>query len=465
MKAIPAIFLTTLLWSGIANSETLTDQRLSGGTTTVFDTSTNAFTLPAANTSLERRDNFFVGNAFFQQPWVIAPASTTARDGLGPLFTLNSCQGCHVKDGKGHPPLTKDEPFLSTLVRLSIPSDTKTAVDVLTQSGAVPEPTYGLQLQPNAIPALQGEGKPQLHYEEIRGQFKDGTPYTLQKPVLSIHDLSDGALHPQTQFSVRVAPVMIGLGLLAAVAETTLLSHADPDDLNQDGISGRVNQVWDAALQQTVIGRFGWKANQPSIAQQVAAAFNNDIGITSERFPQTHCPPKQTACLHAPNGGSPEIRNALLETVVYYASLLAVPARRDVENADVQQGQRLFKQAGCAACHLPQLKTAEKLGFPELSQQTIQPFTDLLLHDMGEGLADNRPDFLANGREWRTAPLWGIGLVEKVNGHTRFLHDGRASTIMEAILWHGGEAETARQQVLHLNANERAALLRFLNSL
>ena len=162
MKAIPAIFLTTLLWSGIANSETLTDQRLSGGTTTVFDTSTNAFTLPAANTSLERRDNFFVGNAFFQQPWVIAPASTTARDGLGPLFTLNSCQGCHVKDGKGHPPLTKDEPFLSTLVRLSIPSDTKTAVDVLTQSGAVPEPTYGLQLQPNAIPALQGEGKPQL---------------------------------------------------------------------------------------------------------------------------------------------------------------------------------------------------------------------------------------------------------------------------------------------------------------
>ncbi len=466
MKLALAITLGLLMQPGLANSTPDTpDPRRSGGDTTVFDSSSNAFSLPANNTSILRRDNFFIGNAFFKQPWVIAPSSTSARDGLGPLFNTNSCQGCHVKDGKGHPPLSKDEGFISTLVRLSIPAETPAQQAMLEKLGVVPEPNYGDQLQPSGIPGVEGEATPQLSYEEIRGSFKDGETYSLLKPTLHLTAPRYGALHPQLQTSVRVAPAMIGMGLLEAIPESAILAQSDPNDHNGDGISGRPNRVWDASAQQTVLGRFGWKANQPSVAQQSSGAFQGDMGITSELFPEQPCTAAQTACQHAPPGGKPEISREILNAVIFYASMLAVPARREVDDPVVLQGQKLFNQVGCAACHTPQFKTAQKTGFLELEYQTIQPYTDLLLHDMGEGLADQRPDFLASGQEWRTAPLWGIGLVATVNGHTRFLHDGRARNLLEAILWHGGEATAARDQVLALSKAERESLLHFLNSL
>lgn len=467
MNLAKTLLLSGLILSSVANSTEpdSSKQHLSGGTTTVLDKTSNAFSLPANNLSMGRRDNFFIGNAFFKQPWVIAPSSTSARDGLGPLFNSNSCQGCHVKDGKGHPPLTREERFLSTLVRVSIPAETPAQQALVTTLGVVPEPNYGDQIQPHSIAGLKGEATPSFEYEEIKGQFKDGETYTLIKPKLKLEDLNYGALHPQAQLSARVAPVMIGMGLLEAIPEADLLAIADPEDKNADGISGRVNQVWDVNAQKTVLGRFGWKANQPTVAQQTAGAFQGDLGISSPLFTSQPCTATQTDCLKAPNGGQPEINQELLDMVTFYASLLAVPARREVNDPEVLKGERLFKQVNCSACHLPELKTGVKPDFPELEHQRIQPFTDLLLHDLGEGLADQRPDFLASGREWRTAPLWGIGLVETVNGHTRFLHDGRARNLMEAILWHGGEAEVSRQQVLNLSQAERSALLRFLNSL
>lgn len=402
-------------------------------------------------------ENVAIGGALFQQPWVSAPASTTARDGLGPLFKANSCIACHVQHGRGHPPLTDTEPFMSTLVKLSIPA-TATAHTTLAKTvGIVPEPTYGDHLQPLSITGLPGEGTPRFTYTDVRGQFKDGESYTLLQPHLHIDGLNYGALHPDTQFSARVAPPLFGMGLLESIPDAEILANADPDDHNGDGISGKPNHVWDIATQQTVLGRFSWKANQPSIIQQTADAFRNDIGITSTLFPEQPCTATQTSCHAKPEGGTPEIPDNLLAKVVFHVAHQPVPLRRDTADPQEIKGQQLFKQTGCIACHIP--------TFPSLANQPYQPYSDLLLHDMGDGLADKRPEFAASGSEWRTPPLWGIGLTEKLGGHTRFLHDGRARNLLEAILWHGGEAESAKQAVLALNKAEREALLRFLDSL
>jgi CxxC motif-containing protein (DUF1111 family) len=258
---------------------------------------------------------------------------------------------------------------------------------------------------------------------------------------------------------------MIGLGLLEAIPERTLLALADPDDRDGDGISGRPNRVWDWAQQRQVMGRFGWKANQPTVAQQATGAFLGDIGITSALFPRQNCTAAQARCSTVPTGGQPEISPERLDPVIFYSRTLAVPARRDLDDPVVQRGERLFAQAQCGRCHIPTLHTSPVNELPTLSHQTIHPYTDLLLHDMGAELSDERPDFDATGREWRTPPLWGIGLVFTVNGHTNFLHDGRARNVTEAILWHGGEAEAAREHFRHLPRPDREALVRFLESL
>lgn len=470
MRHLLAIVPGLLLAPGLANSAETEPSKpaaslYSGGATTVFDKSRNAFSLPAKNLGILRRDNFFIGNAFFRQPWVIAPASTSARDGLGPLFNTNTCQGCHVKDGRGQPPLSKDDAFLSTLVRLSIPAITGDHKTQVIKSGVVPEPNYGDQLQPKGIPGVKAEASPRLRYQEVSGQFADGEQYTLLKPELYFEELNYGKLHPDVQTSVRVAPVMIGLGLLEAIPEADILQQADPDDSNGDGISGRPNRVWDVLKQETVPGRFGWKANQPTVRQQSEGAFHGDLGITTTLFPEQGCTAAQQDCLNAPDGGKPEISAEIMEKVTFYASTLAVPARRDMNKPDVKKGEQLFNRAGCTSCHTAEFTTGSSTDFPELAGQVIRPYTDLLLHDMGEELADGRPDFEASGREWRTPPLWGIGLVETVNDHTRFLHDGRARNLLEAVLWHGGEAESAKQQVLAMDKAERDALIAFLNSL
>jgi CxxC motif-containing protein (DUF1111 family) len=437
----------------------------SGGKTSVKKDGVNAYSLPAANLPMSKRLDFSVGNSFFRNPWVQAPASTDARDGLGPLFNTNGCQNCHIKDGRGHPPEENDLHAVSMLVRLSIPAMTPEQKKAYIKDGGIPEPTYGGQLQDFALQDQTPEGKIEITYTDVPVEFKDGTTVILRKPHLNITDLGYGNMHPDTEFSARVAPPMIGLGLLESIPDETLLVWVDEHDANKDGISGKANKVWDIEKDDFSIGRFGWKAGQPTLMQQNAAAFNGDVGLTSHLFPNENCTSKQTICDDMPNGGKPEVSQNILDFVEFYSQHLAVPIRRNVNDPEVKLGQQIFASSGCESCHKTSVKTAKRPELPALSEQLIHPYTDMLLHDMGEGLADHRPEYLANGREWRTAPLWGIGYTEEVNGHTYFLHDGRARNLMEAVLWHGGEAETAKQNVLALNKKERDALIAFLNSL
>jgi CxxC motif-containing protein (DUF1111 family) len=433
-------------------------EEFSGGETTVFDTTPQAFSLSARNLSFERRTTFLTGNSFFNNNWVTAPASTEALDGLGPVFNTRSCSACHLRDGRGTAQLESGQASPSLLFRLSLPGEDA-------HGDVIPEPNYGGQFNPQAILGISPEGDAVILYEEIEGSYEDGEIYTLRKPVYRFENLNYGPMHSETLVSPRVAPFVFGLGLLEAIPEETLLSLADPEDRDGDGISGRPNYVWDVTQSQKVMGRFGWKANQPSLLQQTAGAFLGDIGITSSLFPEQNCTEAEADCRAAPNGGEPELEDRILDRVVFYMRTLAVPARRDWDNPQVLEGKRTFQQIGCAKCHISSFQTGSWEEFPELSNQTIRPYTDLLLHDMGEDLADGRPDFEADGREWRTSPLWGIGLVETVNGHTQFLHDGRARNLQEAVLWHGGEAENSREQFRRLTKEEREKVILFLNSL
>ena len=432
-------------------------EALSGGAATVQATTRQAFGQPLPHLTADQETRFFVGNSFFNRNWVSAPASTTARDGLGPMFNARSCSACHLHDGRGRPPAPGEE-MLSMLVRLSVPGQDS-------RHGVVPEPVYGDQFNGFAVPGVPPEGRALVTYEEMPGAYEDGEPFSLRRPTYTFSDLQYGPMHPDTLLSPRVAPAMVGLGLLEAVPESALLALADPHDADGDGISGRPNRVWDKAQQRTVVGRFGWKSNQPSVAQQVGGAFLGDIGITSPLFPDENCTPAAVACRQASNGGSPELPERLFAHVVFYSRTLAVPARRNTQLLQVRRGRKLFDDAQCNACHTPSLETGAVPGLPDLSGQVIHPYTDLLLHDMGDGLADNRPDFEASGFEWRTPPLWGIGLLETVNRHTFLLHDGRARDLAEAILWHGGEAEESKEYFRRMPRSDREALLQFLNSL
>ncbi|WP_295485553.1 di-heme oxidoredictase family protein [uncultured Pseudomonas sp.] len=442
-------------------------EALSGGQATVLRSDRNAYSMPSANLTPERRLDFSVGNSFFRNPWVIAPSTTTARDGLGPLFNTNACQNCHVRDGRGHPPEVDSNNAVSMLVRVSIP-DQPAYVKEIQRLGVVPEPVYGTQLQDMAIPGVRPEAKVRVDYSVEPVTFEDGYQVELRRPRLQITQLGYGPMHPDTRFSARIAPPMIGLGLLEAIPEAAILANEDPQDRNGDGIRGRANRVWDDAQGKTVVGRFGWKAGQPNVNQQNVHALAGDMGLTSTLKPEDDCTAAQVECLAAPNGdgqnGEKEVSDNILRLLTFYTRNLAVPARRKVDAPQVLAGNTLFFQAGCQGCHTPQFTTGSD-SEPELANQLIRPYSDLLLHDMGPGLADNRSEFAAGGQDWRTPPLWGIGLSETVSGHTQFLHDGRARNLLEAVLWHGGEAEAARRHVLTFDAEQRAALLAFLNSL
>ena len=428
-----------------------------GGETTAFTATRNAFGLPARNLTAEQRRTFAVGNSFFRQNWVTAPASTEARDGLGPTFNALSCSSCHHLDGRGRPPAGPGDGQRGLLLRLSLPGTDATGAPL-------PEPVYGGQLQDRAILGVPVEGEFVITYREVPGTFPDGESYRLRHPEYRLRNLAFGPLDSALLLSPRVAPAVVGMGLLEAIPAANIIAAADPEDADGDGISGRVNMVWDGRRNAMALGRFGWKANQPTVEQQTAGAFLGDLGITSALFPAENCPAPQAACQAAPNGGAPEISEERLGKVTRYMQTLAVPAMRDIDDPQVRQGARLFADIGCAMCHTPQHTTGTH-EIAALSHQTIYPYTDLLLHDMGPELADGRPDFAAGGPEWRTPPLWGIGLVETVNGHTLLLHDGRARNLTEAILWHGGEGAAARDAFRTLTPAERAALIRFLESL
>lgn len=447
-----------------------------GGNTTVFATGRNAFSFPAANLDDAERTRFVIGNSFFRRNWVEAPASTKARDGLGPHFIARSCGGCHVQDGRGEPPEifnrlgeTKD-PTVALLIRLSIPGTDA-------HGGPKHDPVYGDQFNNAGIQGVKPEGRVTLRYKTIKGKFADGTPYELLDPSYGFADLGYGPMHPEIMASPRIAPQIIGVGLLEAIAEADILANAADQAAAGGPIKGMPNRVWDAPSGQMRLGRFGWKGNVATIAHQTGGAFQGDMGITSRHFANETCTPTQKDCLAAPSGksaaaqGQPgvEIDDKTFDDVVFYQATLAPPARRNPKDAQVVRGQALFAQAQCATCHRPSYVTQDgpfpHLTSKALSGQRIWPYTDMLLHDMGERLADNRPDFAANGRQWKTPPLWGTGLIKDVNGHTRLLHDGRARGVLEAVLWHGGEAEAAKNQVLKMNKAERDALVKFVESL
>jgi CxxC motif-containing protein (DUF1111 family) len=439
-----------------------------GGATTVHATGRNAFSFPAANLRDDERTRFVIGNSFFRRNWVQSPASTSARDGLGPHYIARSCGGCHVQDGRGAPPDLRrgfNEQPVALLMRLSVPG-------VNAHGGPAPEPVYGDQLNNAAVQGVRPEAQVQMRYTPVPGHMLDGTRYTLQRPSYRLRDLAYGPTAKALMMSPRIAPQLIGVGLLESIAESDILANASRQAAEGGPIHGTPNIVWDAPSQQTRIGRFGWKANVATLAHQTAAAFVGDIGITSSHFPDEACTQAQTDCQSAPlgaNGKGPEIDDETLGNVVFYVANLAPPARRDANDPQVLRGQQMFREAHCATCHRPSYVTAEG-PFPRwtssaLRGQKIWPYTDLLLHDMGEGLADGRPDFLANGRQWKTPPLWGIGLVRDVNGHQRLLHDGRARGVLEAVLWHGGEAQASRDRVLKMTRAERDVLVRFVESL
>ena len=449
-----------------------------GGTATTQESinTRDAFSHFSHGIGFEGEAKFKVGNAIFRKLWVSAPSSTTASDGLGPLYNSRACQSCHFKDGRGHPPKANfpDDNAESMFLRLSIPPRTEEQKRLLAEHrvNAIDEPVYGGQLQNLAIQGFDGEGHMHITYEEVPIKLADGTTVNVRKPTYTITDLKYGPLDSKTMMSPRVAPQMIGLGLIEAIPEEQIRAHADPDDKDGDGISGRTNEVWSLQNKKVMLGRFGWKAGVPTIADQSGMAFAGDIGISNPLVPKAagDCTAAQTMCLNAPNGNSPhegnlEIGQKLFDLVVFYAQNLAVPPRRNFTDATVERGKALFYAIGCQACHVPSFTTGTVPGQEHLSNQKIWPYSDLLLHDMGEGLADNRPEGMADGREWRTAPLWGVGLTETVSGHTFLLHDGRARNLEEAILWHGGEGQASRDAYAALSKDEREALDAFVNSL
>jgi CxxC motif-containing protein (DUF1111 family) len=426
-----------------------------GGDTTVENEGRDAFTQPTPGLTDEQQTTFAIGNNFFNDNWVTAPASTEGRDGLGPIFNAQSCSSCHFKDGRGEPPKDDEDPTRGLLIRLSV-------VDA--EGNVVPSPTLGDQLQDRAIHGVDPEGAIRIRIVERPGKLADGTRYSLGEPRYELIGPEGTPLPEDLLLSPRVAPAVFGVGLLEAVPADAIERAADPDDRDHDGISGKANHVTDPATGRPVLGRFGWKAAVPSVKAQNAGAFNGDIGITSSLKPEQPCTRTETVCQEQPTGGDPEVEDRKLDQVTFYTRTLAVPARRQADTDATRDGQVTFDRIGCESCHTAVLHTG-KADVPQLSNQTIRPYTDLLVHDLGKGLADDRPDGQATGREWRTAPLWGIGLVETVNGHTRFLHDGRARNLLEAILWHGGEATESRKRFAELSEQDREDLLAFLESL
>jgi CxxC motif-containing protein (DUF1111 family) len=356
-------------------------------------------------------------------------------------FTMAS-GGSGGSDGHGYLVLS---PPLKYVVRVGQVSGTTVTA----------HPQLGFILQPQTTSGAPEGGVSIAGWTTTSGTFTDNTAYQLRRPNYAF----TGPV--PTRYSARIAPPLVGLGLLEALDEGAIAALADPNDANGDGISGRMPVVVDPQTGQARLGRFGWKSGRARLSHQIASALNGDLGVTTAIFPNPDCGPAQAGCA----GPGAELASADLDKMARYVALLGVPARRDLGDAQALQGESLFAAAGCARCHVPALTTGSHHPYAELRSQTIRPYTDMLLHDLGPGLADNLPEEGASGAEWRTAPLWGIGLTAGVSGGEAYLHDGRARSLTEAILWHGGEAEAAKQAFRAMSSANRAALVRFLKSL
>lgn len=450
-----------------------------GGATVRARSDADAFSQASGNISFERELDFKVGNGLFRKLWVSSPSSTLASDGLGPIYNARSCQRCHLKDGRGHPPEGSEDSAASMFMRVSVPAKKAVVASKIeafllslgdTPQHSRPDPVYGGQLQDFGVLGHPAEYRLAVTWEEVVVPLQGGVA-RLRHPTWRAADLGYGPLAEGAMLSPRVAPQMIGLGLLEAIPAQDILVHADPEDSDGDGISGRPQILWSFEFDRPMLGRFGWKAGAATIREQSASAFAGDIGISTPLFPAPwgDCTEAQATCRAAPHGDGDkrgtEVDREGLDLVTFYSRNLGVPARRDTGSPPVLNGKRVFHEAGCASCHVPKFVTDRLEGQPEQSFQLIWPFTDLLLHDMGEGLADHRPEGRATGREWKTPPLWGIGLTPQVNGHSYYLHDGRARSLLEAVLWHGGEAQPARDHVAQVTPRDRADLIRYLESL
>jgi CxxC motif-containing protein (DUF1111 family) len=463
-----AVFFLAFTVLGVMAQDQDAQRRLSAGAFTITRFDQSAFIEPAPILSLAQHQQFMFGRNVFQRKWA-AVVSLNGDWGLGPTFIASQCSQCHVNDGRGAPPASRDEQLLSMLVRLSIPGEDE-------HGGPRPHPNYGDQIQNRAlqgqsvdlaysIEPIPAEADVFLDWVEAQTvAYADGEQITLRRPQLRIERLNFGPLGDETMLSLRIAQPIFGLGLLDAVPEQTILALADAQ--KAQGFGGHPNYVWDAFAKRTTLGRYGWKANQPSLRQQTAAAALGDMGVSSNIFPDQNCPPVQTICRRELPGNNPELADVELDAVELWLRGLAVPARRNFSDAEVLRGEQLFEQARCAVCHVPDLRTAAQFApLPQLANQTFHAYTDLLLHDMGDELADGRPDFKAGARDWRTPALWGLGLSGAVNGSRVLLHDGRARNAAEAILWHGGDASASREAFRQMPKTDRDALLKFLESI
>lgn len=346
-----------------------------------------------------------IGRALFRRIWVKAPASTQAADGLGPLYNARSCNACHPNNGRGAAVDLMGGPAESLVLRLGAGVDESDNRKLLNH----PDPVYGEQLQTHAIAGLQAEGRLKVDYSPVAVSLSEGEQVTLRKPVYTVTDLGFGELNSNTPVSPRVGPQLIGLGLLERIPQKTLEALADPEDLNRDGISGRVNYVWSRGLKAVLPGRFGHKAGMATVSDQVQAAFSTDLGISTPLFPNAggDCTSAQKACIQAPSGNSPQYQNLeadqqIVDLVERYTGHLAVPQSKEDLSDNEQKGRKLFDQIGCSSCHITQIALNNEKSN---GSKSIYPYTDLLLHDMGEALADFRREGQADGREWRTAPL------------------------------------------------------------
>ncbi|MFM2313960.1 MAG: hypothetical protein RLZZ04_3236 [Cyanobacteriota bacterium] len=424
---------------------------LAAGDLTILSRSSGAFGEVAESLTGKDLKRHREGDIAFDAVFVTSPAKV--HGGLGPLFNNVSCAACHLKDGRGLPEQGQ------LLVRVSNPEKTSnlevsgrqySLEATIGSENTPPVPGMGNQIQDQAVFANNPEATVAINWSEKTGQYKDGTTYKLRSPQPQITLVNGQSLPANVLTSLRIPPPVFGLGLLEAIPEKTIRNLADPGDSNEDGISGRPNEVWDGVKQQETLGRFGLKANNPNLLQQSAGAYVNDMGVTNPLFPAAD--------------GSMDIDEKTLKDNVFYVQTLGAPARTLVNRPEVQKGEKLFTQANCNACHISELKTGDH-EVKVLANQTIHPYTDLLLHDMGNELADGRPDFQANGQEWRTSPLWGLGLTQTVLPNAGYLHDGRARTVEEAILWHDGEAKNAKETFQNLSTSDRTAMIQFLQSL
>ncbi len=426
------------------------DDRLSGGLATVFDETSKAFT--HAVSGLSQRDQLVhdIGDKAFEQTFVAA--GSTVFGGLGPVFNNVSCISCHHNDGKGTP--TAGQSTSSLLFRISLPGQDP-------HGAPLPAPGFGLQLQDQALFGTSPEVNMQILYTDIIVKYPDGSTAALRKPEYLVKNPYI-PLPAVYALSARMAPPVFGVGLLENIPEQTILSFVDAGDKNGDGVTGKANYIFDSTTNKNILGRFGFKANASTVLFQVATAYQQDMGVTS------YVQPKESSKGQLQDDkktDDPELPDSIVNAVAFYVKSLGVPARRNVNDADNKRGEQLFRQINCTGCHKPTIQTGPMINFPQLSNQRIHPYTDMLVHDMGTGLADNRADYLASGSEWRTTPLWGIGLFEKTNGIPFYLHDGRARTLEEAILWHDGEASRSKEQFMELSKADRDKVIKFLKSL